>query len=279
MITQYLIISLVLAAGALAQDARPPIPELVTVAGEHYKNVVVNSVTTDTVSITHSVGVLTLRWSDIPDAAKARLGYDAQKFARAKEQHRAQANASAAAVPQLQLTGTAAQYKAQLERKLASTPVSLVTDIAAARQFLSTTQQLVPSLNKHAQLTMEKWSEVARQLAGSGLSDAGVERVFLKQFSQEDTRNNVQVLESTRALKDQLLTSKVPGTERVTLAVMSLFSAYASLCERDRTPSADPADFIRDLRTQYEFFAVAIIVFADQLKAFVEKVPDPSPHP
>ena len=271
---RFLAILLALPTCAFAQDASSPLPELVTITGKHYKQVVVNSRTVDTVSFTHAVGVATLPWADIPDTVKPKLGYDAAKIAEAKKQQAAQANASAAAVTDLQLSPFAAQYKAQLENKLASTASSPVSDIAAARQFLAITKQLVPKMSEHAQLIMAKWVEVSRQLGGSGLSDGGVERVFLKQFSQEDTLSNVQFLNSARALKDQLVASKVPGSERVTSALLSLFSAYASLCERDRTPSADPAEFIRDLRTEYEFFGAALVVFADQLKSFAGQVSD-----
>jgi hypothetical protein len=269
-----LAILLMLGALALALDAAPALAELVTTTGERYKNVNVNSMTTETVSISHSVGVATLRWSDIPDAVKPRLGYDAAKIAQAKQQQQTQSNASASAPPQLELTSIGTRYKAELERKCSSTAVTPVSDVVAARQFLAATQQLVPKLSDHAQLIVAKWSEVSRQLSGSGLNDVGLPRVFLKQFSQEDALSNRQVLESARGLKDQLVASKVPGSERVTLALLALFSAYASLSERDRTPSSEPADFLRDVRTQYEFFAIALLVFADQLKAFADHAPD-----
>ena len=131
-------------------------------------------------------------------------------------------------------------------------------------------------MSDHAKVIMAKWVEVASQLSSSGLRNEGVERVFLKQFSQEDTLSNVQLVTSARSIKDQLINSQVSGTERVTPALMVLFSAYAGLCERDRTPSADPADFIRDLHTKYEFFAVALIVFADQLIPFAERINEAS---
>ena len=171
-----------------------------------------------------------------------------------------------------QLTPLASKYRQELEAVISQKEVHPVTDLRKAAEFLNTSNQLVLKMGKHAELIMSKWMDVAGQLSSAGLGDEGLQRVFLKQFTQEDTLSNIDLINQARAVKDQLLADQVNGVERVGIALTSLFSAYASLCERDRTPSAEPADFIRDLRVKHELFGAAYLVFAYQLKACTDRM-------
>jgi hypothetical protein len=246
------------------------LPELVTTKGEHFKHVTITSQTLDTVTVMHDSGVATISWSDIPAEAQRSFGFDAAKADALKKE---QAAAHAAATPPaVQLTPLASKYRQQLEALISQKEVRPVTDLRKAAEYVNTSNQLVLKMSKHAELIMSKWMDVAGQLSSSGLGDAGLQRVFLKQFTQEDTLSNTDLVNGARVVKGQLSADPVDGVERLNVSLTALFSAYASLCERDRTPSAEPADFIRDLRVKHEFFGAAYLVFVYQLKACSDRM-------
>ncbi len=270
-----IIIYFLAVAVLVSQSPATNFPKLTATDGTVYTGVTITGADSTGIRFSHDSGLASIPWAQVPADVQASLGYDPKKAAEATRQSaaaKAQQQAAAANDPAAKLSPAIARYKRDLERLIAQKDVSKISDVQAAARFINTSKQLVPMMGDHVQLIMAKWSQAAEQLSRSGLREAGIQRVFLKQFSQEDSLSNLQLVNGARAIKDQLANAQVPGSERATAALLAFFSSYASLCERDRTPSADPADFIRDIRTKYEFFAATLFVFADQSKAFTDQI-------
>jgi hypothetical protein len=175
-----IVVLIAMLSSANGGEPKPTLSEPITARAEHFKHVTITSQTLDTVTVMHDSGIATLSWRDIPEEVQRSLGYDAAKVDALKKE-RAAALARATP-PAVQLTPLASKYRQQLEALIAQKQVRPVTDASQATEYLKTSSELVFKMSEHVGLIMSKWMDVAGQLSSSGLADAGLQRVFLKQF-------------------------------------------------------------------------------------------------
>jgi hypothetical protein len=196
-----------------------------------------------------------------------QYGYDSAKAAAYKAQLAESEQAKHKDTTTNGSTELGAKYRDGVNAALARTVVTEVTDIPKVIEFLSESTALSSAMEQRATAIFTKWVDASSSLARSGLSETGDAKVFLKQFTQEEALENTRLLTDTRTVKDSLVGSRIHGTERLQLALNTLFTNYASICELDRTPSAHPADFLYDLRIKMEFFGVNYLAYANEMKA------------
>lgn len=160
-----------------------------------------------------------------------------------------------------------ANYQIDLQKLIRDVQLGEITDLRQADELMANCNALVVTMTEHSKLIITKWAQITSLLSDSGLNDRGLQKVFLKQFTEEEALNNLRILTACRKTKDELLAKRVSGCERTQAALQSLFSAYANLCERDRKPTDEPADFLREIRHRFDSLAANIFVYSEEIKA------------